>query len=115
MTQYAAIPALEGEADKDIEMMRAEFEKRKNYIVKAINEIDGLSCYEPDGAFYVFINIKKISNDSMKFCADLLEQKGVALVPGLAFGMEGYARFSFATSLEVIKEGVKRIKEFTQK
>ncbi|MCT7580614.1 pyridoxal phosphate-dependent aminotransferase [Aliarcobacter butzleri] len=115
MTQYAAIPALEGEADKDIEMMRAEFEKRKDYIVKAINEIDGLSCYEPDGAFYVFINIKKISNDSMKFCADLLEQKGVALVPGLAFGMEGYARFSFATSLEVIKEGVKRIKEFTQK
>ena len=114
MTQYAAIPALEGEADKDIEMMRAEFEKRKDYIVKAINEIDGLSCYEPDGAFYVFINIKKISNDSMKFCADLLEQKGVALVPGLAFGMEGYARFSFATSLEVIKEGVKRIKEFTQ-
>ncbi|WP_323592308.1 pyridoxal phosphate-dependent aminotransferase [Aliarcobacter butzleri] len=115
MTQYAAIPALEGEADKDIEMMRAEFEKRKDYIVKAINEIDGLSCYEPDGAFYVFINIKKISNDSMKFCADLLEQKGVALVPGLAFGMEGYARLSFATSLEVIKEGVKRIKEFTQK
>ncbi|MCG3703108.1 pyridoxal phosphate-dependent aminotransferase [Aliarcobacter butzleri] len=115
MTQYAAIPALEGEADKDIEMMRAEFEKRKDYIVKAINEIEGLSCYEPDGAFYVFINIKKISNDSMKFCADLLEQKGVALVPGLAFGMEGYARFSFATSLEVIKEGVKRIKEFTQK
>ncbi|MFW2567453.1 pyridoxal phosphate-dependent aminotransferase [Aliarcobacter butzleri] len=115
MTQYAAIPALEGEADKDIEMMRAEFEKRKDYIVKAINEIDGLSCYEPDGAFYVFINIKKISNNSMKFCADLLEQKGVALVPGLAFGMEGYARFSFATSLEVIKEGVKRIKEFTQK
>ncbi|MDN5049012.1 pyridoxal phosphate-dependent aminotransferase [Aliarcobacter butzleri] len=115
MTQYAAIPALEGEADKDIEMMRSEFEKRKDYIVKAINEIDGLSCYEPDGAFYVFINIKKISNDSMKFCADLLEQKGVALVPGLAFGMEGYARFSFATSLEVIKEGVKRIKEFTQK
>lgn len=114
MTQYAAIPALEGEADKDIEMMRAEFEKRKDYIVKAINEIDGLSCYEPDGAFYVFINIKKISNDSMKFCADLLEQKGVALVPGLAFGMEGYARFSFATSLEVIQEGVKRIKEFTQ-
>ncbi|MCT7610309.1 pyridoxal phosphate-dependent aminotransferase [Aliarcobacter butzleri] len=115
MTQYAAIPALEGEADKDIEMMRAEFEKRKDYIVKAINEIDGLSCYEPDGAFYVFINIKKISNDSMKFCADLLEQKGVALVPGLAFGMEGYARLSFATSLDVIKEGVKRIKEFTQK
>lgn len=115
MTQYAAITALEGDANKDIEMMRVEFEKRKDYIVKAINDIDGLSCFEPDGAFYIFINIKKISNDSMKFCADLLEQKGVALVPGVAFGMEGYVRFSFATSLDTIKEGVKRIQEFTKK
>lgn len=114
MTQYAAIPALLGEANKDIEMMRVEFEKRKDYIVKAINEIDGLSCFEPDGAFYIFINIKQISNDSMKFCADLLEQTGVALVPGLAFGMEGYVRFSFATDLDTIKEGVERIKEFTK-
>jgi aspartate aminotransferase len=114
MTQYAAIPALLGVADKDIEMMRVEFEKRKDYVVKAINEIDGLSCFEPDGAFYIFINIKQISNDSMKFCADLLEQTGVALVPGLAFGMEGYARFSFATDLDTIKEGVERIREFTK-
>ncbi|MFY4804687.1 aminotransferase class I/II-fold pyridoxal phosphate-dependent enzyme, partial [Aliarcobacter butzleri] len=81
---------LEGEADKDLEMMRAEFEKRKDHIVTAIQEQDGLSWYEPDGAFYVFINIKKLSNDSMKFWADLLDQQGVALVPGLAFGMEGY-------------------------
>ena len=114
MTQYAAIPALEGEADKDIEMMRIEFEKRKNIAVKSFNEIKGLSTIDPDGAFYLFVNIKEVSNDSMKFCAELLEQKGVALVPGLAFGSEGYFRFSFATDLASIQEGIKRIKEFVE-
>ena len=114
MTQYAAIVALEGEANKDIEMMRVEFEKRKDYAVKAIINISKLSCYDPDGAFYLFINIKKYSNDSMKFCADLLESKGVALVPGLAFGMEGYVRLSFATSMKAIEDGINRIKEFVE-
>ena len=112
MTQYAAIPALEGDADADIEMMRAAFEERKNIVVKSFNEIKGLSTIDPDGAFYAFVNIKDVTNDSMKFCADLLEQKGVALVPGLAFGTEGYVRFSFATDLATIQEGIKRIKEF---
>ena len=114
MTQYAAIPALEGDADETIEMMRVEFEKRKNYAVQAFNDIKGLSCVEPDGAFYLFVNIKNVTPDSMKFCADLLEEKGVALVPGLAFGTEGYVRFSFATDLETIKEGIKRVKEFVE-
>ena len=114
MTQYAAIPALNGDADETIEMMRVEFEKRKNIVVKSFNEIKGLSTTDPDGAFYVFVNIQKVTNDSMKFCADLLEQKGVALVPGLAFGTEGYVRFSFATDLVTIQEGIKRIKEFVE-
>ena len=114
MTQYAAIPALEGDADADIEMMRAAFEERKNIVVKSFNEIKGLSTIDPDGAFYAFVNIKAVTNDSMKFCADLLEQKGVALVPGLAFGSEGYFRFSFATDLASIQEGIKRIKEFVE-
>ena len=114
MTQYAAITALEGDADETIEMMRVEFEKRKNYAVQAFNDIKGLSCVEPDGAFYLFVNIKNVTPDSMKFCADLLEEKGVALVPGLAFGTEGYVRFSFATDLETIKEGIKRVKEFVE-
>ena len=114
MTQYAAIPALEGDADETIEMMRVEFEKRKNIAVKSFNEIKGLSTIDPDGAFYLFVNIKEVSNDSMKFCAELLEQKGVALVPGLAFGSEGYFRFSFATDLATIQEGIKRIKEFVE-
>jgi len=115
ITQYAAIVALEGEADNDIEMMRVEFEKRKNYAVKAINEINNLSCYDPDGAFYLFINLKLVSNDSIKFCEELLAKTGVALVPGIAFGMEGYARLSFATSMQTIVEGIKRIKEFVDK
>ena len=114
MTQYAAIPALNGDADADIEMMRAAFEERKNIVVKSFNEIKGLSTIDPDGAFYAFVNIKAVTNDSMKFCADLLEQKGVALVPGLAFGTEGYVRFSFVTDLATIQEGIKRIKEFVE-
>jgi aspartate aminotransferase len=114
ITQYAAIPALEGAADETIEMMRVEFEKRKNIAVESFNAIKGLSTIDPDGAFYLFINIKEVTNDSMKFCSDLLEQKGVAVVPGLAFGTEGYFRFSFATDLASIQEGIKRIKEFVE-
>jgi hypothetical protein len=84
MTQYAAIVALEGEANKDIEMMRVEFEKRKDYAVKAINNISKLSCYDPDGAFYLFINIKKYSNDSMKFCAEYVGMKKELLLQWMA-------------------------------
>jgi aspartate aminotransferase len=114
MTQYAAIPALEGEADETMEIMRKEFEKRRNVAVKSFNDIKGITCFNPDGAFYLFINIQGVTSDSMKFCADLLEEKGVALVPGLAFGTEGYVRFSFATDLETIEEGIRRIKDFVE-
>ena len=114
ITQYAAIPALEGEADETMEIMRKEFEKRRNVAVKSFNDIKGITCFNPDGAFYLFINIQGVTSDSMKFCADLLEEKGVALVPGLAFGTEGYVRFSFATDLETIEEGIRRIKDFVE-
>ncbi|MEN8717037.1 MAG: pyridoxal phosphate-dependent aminotransferase [Sulfurovum sp.] len=114
VTQWAAIPALMGEADETIEVMRVEFEKRKNIAVESFNAIDGLSCVEPDGAFYLFVNIQGVTSDSVKFCEELLEQKGVALVPGLAFGTEGYVRFSFATDTESIIEGIKRVKEFVE-
>jgi aspartate aminotransferase len=112
ITQYAAIAGLDGRADKDIEMMRVEFEKRRDLAIKLIEEIEALSVVKPKGAFYLFINIKKVSNDSMKFAKDLLSEKGVALIPGLAFGSEGYVRFSFATDEKSIIEGIKRIKEF---
>ncbi len=112
ITQHAAIAGLDGRADKDIEFMRKEFQKRRDLAVKLINEIDGLSVIIPDGAFYLFINIKNISSNSMKFSQELLSKKGVAVIPGIGFGSEGYIRFSFATDEKSIIEGIKRIKEF---
>jgi len=114
ITQSASIVALDGRADNDIETMRVEFEKRRNLAVKLVNEIDGLSVTKPDGAFYLFINISNISNDSMEFSKQLLEQVGVAVVPGVAFGLEGYLRMSFATSEDIIKDGINRIKKFIE-
>lgn len=114
VTQHASILALEGKADDAIEMMRVQFEKRRDVAVAQFNAIKGLSCVKPDGAFYLFINIKELTNDSMKFCSDLLEKEGVAVVPGLAFGTEGYFRFSFATDLASIENGIARIKKFVE-
>jgi aspartate aminotransferase len=112
ITQAASISALDGSADTSIESMRVEFEKRRNLACNLINEIDGLSVSIPDGAFYLFVNIKDISNDSMKFSEQLLENVGVAVVPGVAFGLEGYFRFSFATNEATIIDGISRIKKF---
>ncbi len=114
ITQYAAITGLDGSADADIEMMRLEFKKRRDEAVKLFNEVDGLSVLKPDGAFYLFVNIKEVSSDSLTFCKDLLAQKGIAVVPGVGFGSEGYFRFSFATDIESIRTGIKRIEEFVQ-
>jgi aspartate aminotransferase len=114
ITQAAAIVALNGGANDDIEAMRIEFEKRRNLAVKLINEIDGLSVTKPNGAFYLFVNIQKISNNSMLFAKELLEEVGVAIVPGVAFGLEGYFRLSFATSEDIIKDGINRIKKFVK-
>jgi len=114
ITQYAAIAGLDGSADDDIEMMRKEFIKRRDEAVELFNNIDGLSVLKPDGAFYLFVNIKEVSNDSLTFCQDLLKSKGVAVVPGVGFGSEGYFRFSFATGIASIREGIKRIDEFVQ-
>ncbi len=112
ITQMASIPALLGKADKDIEAMRVEFEKRRDIAVKLFNEIDGLSVINPSGAFYLFVNIKNFSNNSLDFCKRLLEEKGVATVPGIGFGSEGYLRLSFATDEKSIIEGISRIKDF---
>ncbi|MBW6488874.1 pyridoxal phosphate-dependent aminotransferase [Sulfurimonas sp.] len=114
ITQKAAIVGLNGDADRDIEMMRVAFKERRDEAVKLINEIDGLSVYKPEGAFYLFVNIKELSNDSMEFCKQLLEKKGVAVVPGVGFGSDGYFRFSFATDIESIRKGIKRIEEFVK-
>ena len=114
ITQKAAIPALLGEVDEDIEFMRKEFEKRRDFVYEEFNKIEGLSAAKPDGAFYIFVNHSKLTNDSMKFALDLLDKTGVAVVPGIGFGSEGYFRFSFATSMENLKEGINRIKNFVE-
>ncbi len=114
ITQHASIAGLDGRADKDIAMMKKEFKKRRDLAVELFNQSDKLSVDTPDGAFYLFVNIKKVSNDSIQFCKDLLSQKGVALVPGIGFGSGGYFRFSFATDEESIKEGIQRIKDFCE-
>lgn len=112
ITQKAAIVGLNGAADADIEAMRVAFKARRDEAVTLINAIEGLSVLSPAGAFYLFVNIKKVSNDSMTFCKELLEKQGVAVVPGVGFGSEGYFRFSFATDIESIREGIKRIGVF---
>lgn len=117
ITQKASVVALNGDADRDIEMMRQAFEKRRDLACDLINNIGGLSVQKPQGAFYLFINIKgiaKFGGDSMKFCSELLSEQGVALVPGSAFGMDGYVRLSFACSTEQIVEGIKRIEKFVR-
>lgn len=114
ITQMAAIAGLNGSADADIEMMRKEFMARRDEAVELFNDIDGLSVLKPDGAFYLFVNIKEVSEDSLTFAQELLAKKEVAVVPGVGFGSEGYFRFSFATDIQSIREGIKRIEEFVE-
>jgi aspartate aminotransferase len=114
ITQKAAIPALLGDVDDEIEQMRRAFEGRAEEAVKLFNEINGISVLKPQGAFYLFVNIKDISNDSIEFCKELLQATGVAVVPGIGFGAEGYFRFSFATDITTIREGIRRIEKFVE-
>ena len=115
ITQMAAIVALNGDVDEEIEMMREAFAGRAKEATELFSEIDGLSVLKPEGAFYIFVNIKDISNDSIEFCKQLLQEVGVAVVPGIGFGSEGYFRFSFATDMTTIREGIRRIEKFVRK
>ena len=123
ITQYAALEALNGPQDEITKMIN-EFEKRRNYMINRIESIDNLSIVKPKGAFYIMINIEnclgkeingKVLNDSMEFCASLLENEKLAVIPGKAFGLNNYIRVSYATSMEAIKEGLNRIESFIKK
>ena len=113
-TQYASIPPLLGEVDEEIETMRQAFEARMHEAVALFNDIEGISVLKPRGAFYLFVNIKDVSNDSMHFSQELLKRYGVAVVPGIGFGSEGYFRFSYAADIVTIREGIRRIEKFVQ-
>lgn len=115
ITQKASIVALNGSVDVDINYMREAFKERRDLACNLISEIPGINVVKPQGAFYLFINIQNIrryNGDSMQFCKDLLEKAGVALVPGSAFGMDGFVRMSFACDIEQIKAGFIRIAKF---
>ena len=123
IAQCAAIAALNG-PDEEIRKMVAEFDRRRKHIVNLINEIPGLSCVPPKGAFYVMMNIsgiigKKLGGipvtGSMAFTELLLEDSQVAVVPGVGFGADQFVRLSYATNMENIEKGLARIKAFVAK
>ena len=116
--QYGGLAALEDKG-KFPAMMKEEFRKRRDYVVNEFLSIEGITCPVPKGAFYVFPNVSAYIKGEIKNDIDLteylLEEARVAVVPGSAFGKEGYIRLSYATSMENIKEGMKRIKEALKK
>ena len=120
VSQYAALAAVTGD-QSCVDAMRVEFEKRRDYVAGRIAEIPGMTCGKMGGAFYAFFNIQKFLGreyngvkveTSQDWCMALLEQKKVATVMGSAFGAEGYARASFAASMENLKEAFDRIADF---
>lgn len=112
--QYAAIEALEN-GGEDIEHMRSSYDARRRLIVDRLNEI-GLTCFEPEGAFYVFPSIQSTGLTSEQFCEQLLRDKHVAVVPGNAFGCsgEGFVRISYCYSLNHLTEALDRIAAFVE-
>ena len=116
VAQRAGLAAIRGSQDCVKEMFTA-YNERRNVLTKGLNEIRGLSCYAPEGTFYAFVNIKDTGMTSEELSMYLLEECKVVTVPGTAFGAqgEGYIRLSFATSLEDIKEGIRRIKKGIEK
>lgn len=120
ISQWASVEALTGPQD-GIEAMRKAFLKRRDYIVKRINDIPGVSCIVPNGAFYVMMNIEKlvgktlggklIENDD-DFAVALLEKALVAVVPCSGFGMKNFVRWSYAASMENIQKGLDRLEKF---
>ena len=110
--QAAAIAALTQEKD-EVQKMVKEYQRRRDYAVKAINEVEGISCICPKGAFYIFINCKSLGMKSAELSGYLLENAKIALVPGDVFGPggEGYLRMSFATSYDNVVEGCAKLKE----
>ena len=120
LSQWAAVEALTGPQDT-VETMRQAFEARRNYMVDRVNSMELVSCLKPEGAFYIMMNIRKVFGkkcgdvviDSCDtFASQLLEKGLVAVVPGSGFDAPDYVRWSYATSLENIKEGMDRLEKF---
>ena len=119
ISQAAAVEALNGTQDFISERSNS-FKERRNFVVDSLNNIKGISCLSPEGAFYVFPNCKKLLNKKTKLKTDkefvekLLEKAEVAVVQGSAFGLDGYFRISYATSMDNLKKAMDRIKAFCE-
>jgi aspartate/methionine/tyrosine aminotransferase len=112
--QYAALAALEPETIAILDSRRDEFRARRDYLVPALRKL-GFDVQTPQGAFYIYADCSKLTNDSYRFALDLLEHAGVAITPGLDFGTHRaseHVRFAYTSSLERLEEGVARIGEF---
>ena len=111
-SQFAAVEAMRN-GDEDVDMMRAEYNRRRRYLVGGLRGM-GIECFQPEGAFYAYPNISKFGMTSEEFCEKLLYEGGVAIVPGTAFGDcgEGFARISYAYSVEHIAKALDRIEKF---
>lgn len=116
-SQLAAAMAL-NLCDDEVERMRESYIRRRDLICSLVNDIQGMSCRVPKGAFYAFVNVKDISADSKAFCMDLLKKTGVVTVPGVGFSLngssDGYIRLTYATSEDNITEGLHRIKSYVE-
>ena len=114
IAQWAAYGAMR-DGEEDVLRMKSAFEKRRSLILGLIKDMPYVTVNEPQGAFYVFLDIRKAPlSDDMEFCTKLLDEKYVAAVPGTAFFTQGFVRFSYACSDENIVEGMKRLKEFLE-
>ena len=119
ISQAAAVEALNGTQDF-IQERANSFKERRDFVVNSLNDINGISCLRPEGAFYVFPSCKRLLGKRTKLKTDkdfvekLLEKSEVAVVQGSAFGLEGYFRISYATSMENLKKAMKRIKSFCE-
>ncbi|MHA1822190.1 MAG: pyridoxal phosphate-dependent aminotransferase [Promethearchaeota archaeon] len=116
ISQIAGIYALEKETEKETRKMLQTYKERRDYLVERINSIKGISVRRPNGAFYLFVNIKSLNISSREFSLKLLKEKNVATTPGISFGDngEGFVRLSYANNLKNLKVGMDKIEEFIQ-
>ena len=116
--QHAAIAAFQPESIEVLEQRRAEFQKRRDYLLPALRELGFGVPFTPQGAFYIYADCGRFTDDSFRFSRELLEQAGVAITPGIDFGdnqPKTHVRFAYTTSLERLREGVARIGKFVAK
>ena len=122
IAQAASVEALLGD-QSSVTAMREEYIKRRDYMVDRINSIDGISCRKPNGAFYIFMNVKKllgvehygkVFNSASELCDDILERALVALVPSEGFGIDGYVRLSYCVSTDMIERSLPAFKKLAE-